>query len=465
MFPRFEAPGHLDIFPGKIARGNTERVVDRAVDVHRVVMQFEFSVRDPGQVEQIVDEQRFELDVALEHFEIAAEIVAQVRLAPERRDRHEHRSERRAQLVREHGEELVFRLVGFFRFALRALQKDFGVLRVGDVEHRSDESRHFARTHRGRRGRARPPSVLCRPAVRSSRYSISKRPVLPGCRTRWTVSWTMWRSSGMHPGEIGFVGDFRFRRNAKQFPAPLGELQLARLRKEIERSDVGRFGGEPQAVLALFQFGFAFVRQLLLFFSLGDIGPENDDPVLGRIHPRVEPAIPGRIKKFAVARLACLHDMLAALVEFRADRFGKNFPDDASDHFFLRPAGQLGDLVVHVRVAPIAIERREGVADAGENGLAFLDQIAHGKLVAARAQRRLDRADQGEAAQGARNERQIRIRAQQIEDAMVRIVRLASARQNEQRQIGPRRLRAQVFQEPRNLRAGKASSARSTAPV
>ena len=129
MFPRFEAPGHGDIFSVKIAGGNAERVLERAVDVHRIAVQFEFAVRDPGEVEQIVDEQRLELDVALEHFEIAAEIVAQVRIAPERRDRHQHGRERRAQLVREHREKLVLRAVGLFRLALRALQKDLGVLR------------------------------------------------------------------------------------------------------------------------------------------------------------------------------------------------------------------------------------------------------------------------------------------------------------------------------------------------
>ena len=73
-----------------------------------------------------------------------------------------------------------------------------------------------------------------------------------------------------------------------------------------------------------------------------------------------------------------------------------------------------------------------------------LDQIADGKLVAARAQRRPNGADQREGAEGARDERDVRGRAEQIQNAMMRIIRLTPARQNEQRQIGPRRLRAQA---------------------
>ena len=76
MFPRFEAPGHVDIFADQIAGRNAERVLDRAVNVHGVAVQLEFAMRDPGEIEQIVDEERFELDVALEDFEIVAEIVA-----------------------------------------------------------------------------------------------------------------------------------------------------------------------------------------------------------------------------------------------------------------------------------------------------------------------------------------------------------------------------------------------------
>ena len=86
-----------------------------------------------------------------------------------------------------------------------------------------------------------------------------------------------------------------------------------------------------------------------------------------------------------------------------------------------------------------------------ENRLAFFDQIAHSKLMAAGAQCCLNCADQRKAAQGAPEECDIRVRAEQIPNATVCIVRLAPVRQNKQRQVGPRRLRAQAPEDPRNL--------------
>ena len=126
--------------------------------------------------------------------------------------------------------------------------------------------------------------------------------------------------------------------------------------------------------------------------------------------------------------------------------------------------GQFGHLVVHVGVAPLPVQRGKSVADAGQNGFAFLDQVAHGKLMAARAQRHLDRADQGKAAEGARDESHIRIRTKQIEDAIVRLFRLASAGQHEQGRSDQGGCSCRS-REPRNRRAEKASSANSSASV
>ena len=76
MLARIEVAGHLDVFADEIAGGNAERVLDRPVNVDRVAVQLQFPMGDAGQVEQIVDEKRFQLDVALEDLEIVAQIVA-----------------------------------------------------------------------------------------------------------------------------------------------------------------------------------------------------------------------------------------------------------------------------------------------------------------------------------------------------------------------------------------------------
>ena len=47
------------------------------------------------------------------------------------------------------------------------------------------------------------------------RYSISKRPVLPGCRTRCDRFVHDVAIVRMHAREIGFVGHFHLRRNAE----------------------------------------------------------------------------------------------------------------------------------------------------------------------------------------------------------------------------------------------------------
>ena len=151
----------------------------------------------------------------------------------------------------EHREKTVLGAVRFLGFVLRALQEDLGVFLVGDVEHRPDESRHLAGWIEDGAAALGHPSFL---AVLDSDGAIfdieaagAARLAHPRDRLMHDVAIVR-----MHAREIGLVGHFHVRRNAEQFPAAIGELQLAGARKEIESTDVSRFGGEPQTVLALF---------------------------------------------------------------------------------------------------------------------------------------------------------------------------------------------------------------------
>ncbi len=110
---------------------------------------------------------------------------------------------------------------------------------------------------------------------------------------------------------------------------------------------------------------------------------------------------------------------------------------------------RLGDFFVDVGVAPVAIQGGESVADTGENGFAFLQQLMHGELMPTSPKGGLDRADQCERAQRTRNESDVRVRANQIQDT------IPCTGHHDEWQIGPWRLRAQIFLEPRDLRAGE----------
>ena len=71
------------------------------VHVDGVEVELKFSLADPCQVQQIVDEARFQLDVAADDVQPVRHLRAEIRLSRQRLHRQQHRHERRAQLVGE----------------------------------------------------------------------------------------------------------------------------------------------------------------------------------------------------------------------------------------------------------------------------------------------------------------------------------------------------------------------------
>ncbi len=121
-----------------------------------------------------------------------------------------------------------------------------------------------------------------------------------------------------------------------------------------------------------------FAQPSLLLHHFADIGAINRKTIPAGINARIDPAPPRFVKDFELIRLLRFHGAMAALIEFGTDRFGKNFPDYMADQFLSLLSRQFEDALVHVSVAPIAIEDGKSIADAGEGGFALLEQIADG---------------------------------------------------------------------------------------
>jgi hypothetical protein len=110
-----------------------DRVLDDLPGVDVPAVQLELAARDARQVEQIVDQPRLQLDVALDHGKLAR-VAGEVGIGFEARDDGEHRRQRRAQLVAQGGEEAVLGLVGGLGLLMGPLQLLLHARAVGDVD-------------------------------------------------------------------------------------------------------------------------------------------------------------------------------------------------------------------------------------------------------------------------------------------------------------------------------------------
>ena len=90
--------------------------------VARFGAQAQLALRDTGEIEQVVDQARFEGDVAFHHSQVFARVSGQALVFAERAGHHQHGRERRAQLVGERGEKSVLRPASRFGAALGRLE-------------------------------------------------------------------------------------------------------------------------------------------------------------------------------------------------------------------------------------------------------------------------------------------------------------------------------------------------------
>ena len=99
---------------------------------------------DAGEIEKVVDEESFELDVAPEHIQIPPRAIWNVMIALKRSNGHEHGRKRRPQFMGEHGEELVLRPIRLFSVLFRFFERVFGKFAFCDFQNGTEESRRPA---------------------------------------------------------------------------------------------------------------------------------------------------------------------------------------------------------------------------------------------------------------------------------------------------------------------------------
>ena len=109
----------------------------------------------------------------------------------------------------------------------------------------------------------------------------------------------------------------------------------------------------------------------MLLYAVADVYAINSEAIPIRVNASFNPAAPRPVKNFELIRELRFHGTMTALMEFVADRFGKNFPDHVADQLFSPLSCEFQDAVVHVGVAPIAIKNRESIANTGKGSFAL----------------------------------------------------------------------------------------------
>ncbi len=114
------------------------------VEVDGFDAQGEFATGDPAQVEQIVDQFGFQLDVATDHRHVGLEYRGEVGIRFQGGGGHEHRSERGAKLMAEDRQETILGAARRLRHFLGFLKRGFGLLALRDVDDHAGETDGFA---------------------------------------------------------------------------------------------------------------------------------------------------------------------------------------------------------------------------------------------------------------------------------------------------------------------------------
>ncbi|CAA9444575.1 MAG: hypothetical protein AVDCRST_MAG64-4426 [uncultured Phycisphaerae bacterium] len=107
---RPQVQGDLDSLLLHLPLVHLQAVPQDGVGVHDLEVQLDLAPADPRQVQQVVDQPRLQLHVAADRPDLAAEFRREVGPRLQVADRRQHRRQRRAEFVAQHGQEVVLRL-------------------------------------------------------------------------------------------------------------------------------------------------------------------------------------------------------------------------------------------------------------------------------------------------------------------------------------------------------------------
>ena len=134
MMPRrFEHEDDAHLLAEPVATDDLGGVLEELVQVGSHRRDGQLAAADARDVEQVVDQPRLEFDVAAHHPELIAHFERQGEIGLECGGGHQHRCERRAQLVAEGGEEVVLGTRAALDFSHRHAQRLLRLLAFDDV--------------------------------------------------------------------------------------------------------------------------------------------------------------------------------------------------------------------------------------------------------------------------------------------------------------------------------------------
>src|SRR6185503_10361020 len=143
----------LNLFRERRRPDSVYRRLDNVDGIDRRRIKFEFAGDDAGHVEQLIDDCALRRRVSTDHLDAARSIALEQRAALEQMNPADDRVERRAQLVREHRQKLVFHAIRNFRTRPRLLLEQHVLLQflfrtfalALQIEVRLDARQKFAR--------------------------------------------------------------------------------------------------------------------------------------------------------------------------------------------------------------------------------------------------------------------------------------------------------------------------------
>ena len=145
MIAGVEGEGELLAFFGDFGADDADDGGEEVVEVEGFEVEGEFVPGDAGEVEEVVDEAGFEVDVSAEHADVFADGFGEVVAGFPDVEGGDDGGEGCAEFVAEGGEEAVFGAVGGFGFGLGLEEAAFGVFVFGKIAEDEDDAVDLAR--------------------------------------------------------------------------------------------------------------------------------------------------------------------------------------------------------------------------------------------------------------------------------------------------------------------------------